>query len=418
MKFVAGESLACDTLIIGAGIMGMAVAYELQENQPNKKIAIIEKESDVGKHASGRNSGVLHAGFYYTANSLKAKLTRDGNMLMKQFCRENGIYINECKKVVVATDEEELKSLYELEKRGRENGVDVRLIDEEELKKIEPNAKTYKKALYSPTTATVDPIQVCQKLKQVLKDAGVNFFFNTRYICNKQNLITTNNFSIQAGFVVNTAGLYADLIAQNFGFSKNYTIIPFKGRYLKYNGKDAPIKTNIYPVPNLKNPFLGVHYTITSNNHIKIGPTAMPAFWRENYKGIQNFKLNEFLQIFYYESKLFILNSFNFRELAFSEMKKYNKKFFSNLAGKLSSNCNTDNFDEWLPSGIRAQLLNKKTLKLEMDFIVEGDEHSLHLLNAVSPAFTCSFSLARYLVEHKIKLVTSNRIGEFTNLSS
>ncbi|HSI70454.1 MAG TPA: hypothetical protein VK941_09495, partial [Gillisia sp.] len=174
------------------------------------------------------------------------------------------------------------------------------------------------------------------------------------------------------------------------------------GRYLKYNGEDAPIKTNIYPVPNLKNPFLGVHYTITSKNDIKIGPTAMPAFWRENYTGTQNFRLKEFLQIIYYEFKLFVFNSFNFRELAFIEMKKYNKNYFSNLAGRLSSNCNTEKFDEWLPSGIRAQLLNKNTLELEMDFIVEGDKNSLHLLNAVSPAFTCSFSLARFLVNQKI----------------
>lgn len=410
MQVKTKETVYCDIMIIGAGIMGMAIAYELQKAGSDKKIAIIEKESDVGMHASGRNSGVLHAGFYYTANSMKAKFTRDGNKLMKQFCKENGIFINECKKVVVATNKEELKSLYELEKRGKENGVDVRLLDEEELKTIEPNAKTFKKALFSPTTATVDPVEVCQKLKQILMQKGVEFFFNTRYISHKENLISTNNFSFKSGFVVNTAGLYADLIARDFGFSKKYVIIPFKGRYLKYNGEETPIKTNIYPVPNLKNPFLGVHYTITSKNQIKIGPTAMPAFWRENYNGFQNFRLNEFLQIFYYESKLFLLNSFNFRELAIIEMKKYNKKYFSNLAGSLSSNCNTDKFDEWLPSGIRAQLLNKKTLKLEMDFIVEGDKHSLHLLNAVSPAFTCSFSLARYLIKEKIKFLLEREV--------
>ena len=402
MKLQPKETVYYDVLIIGAGIMGMTIAYELQRAEPNRKIAIIEKEADVGRHASGRNSGVLHAGFYYTANSLKAKFTKDGNMLMKKFCREHGIEINECKKVVVATNQEELKTLYELEKRGKENGVELRLVDEEELISIEPNAKTFKKALYSPTTATVDPIQVCQKLKEILMEKGVDFFFNTSYISNKENLISTNNFSFNSEFVVNTAGLYADLIARNFGFSKKYVIIPFKGRYLKYKGEDSPIKTNIYPVPNLKNPFLGVHYTITSKNDIKIGPTAMPAFWRENYNGTRNFKLNEFLQILFYESKLFVFNSFNFRELAFSEMKKYSKKYFSGLAARLSSNCDTDKFTEWLPPGIRAQLLNKETMELEMDFIVEGDKHSLHLLNAVSPAFTCSFSLARYLVNEKI----------------
>ncbi|MCY2687963.1 L-2-hydroxyglutarate oxidase [Salinimicrobium sp. TH3] len=402
MNYKSTDNLKCDFLIIGAGVIGLTTAYELKKTQPECTIAIIEKEPDVARHASGRNSGVLHAGFYYTSDSLKAKFTKDGNRLMKEFCRENEIYINECKKVVVATNEEELKSLYELEKRGKQNNVDVRLIDEEELYQIEPNSKTFKKALFSPTTASVNPVEVCQKLKQILVQKGIEFFFNTIYLKNKGNLVSTNNQRFEAGFVINAAGLYADLIARNFGFSKKYVIIPFKGRYLKYTGKDCPVRTNIYPVPNLKNPFLGVHYTVTSNNSIKIGPTATPAFWRENYSGFRNFKLSEFLEIAYYESKLLVLNSFNFRELAISEIRKYNKKYFSSLALKLSSNCDPRNFSEWMMPGIRAQLLNKETMQLEMDFIVESNDHSLHILNAVSPAFTCSFSFAKFLVNEKI----------------
>jgi len=162
------------------------------------------------------------------------------------------------------------------------------------------------------------------------------------------------------------------------------------------------INTNIYPVPNLLNPFLGVHYTITSHNHIKIGPTSIPAFWRENYKGFKNFKLKEFLQIFYYEVILFFTNSFNFRKLAISEVKKYDRKHFVSLAQKLSDKGDEKLFNNWLEPGIRAQVLNKKTLELEMDFIVEGDSKSLHLVNAVSPAFTCSFAMAKHLIENNI----------------
>jgi (S)-2-hydroxyglutarate dehydrogenase len=391
-----------DYLIIGAGIMGLTVGYELKKKYPKKTIAIIEKEEDVAKHASGRNSGVLHAGFYYTSDSLKAKFTVDGNRLMKEFCKENGIFVNNCEKVVVAVDEGELESLYELERRGKRNGVDIKLIDEEELYKIEPNAKTYKKALYSPTTASVDPVEVCQKLKEILTLERVDFYFNTKYIGRNKDYITTSKFKVKAGFVINAAGLYADVVAKDHGFSKQRIIIPFKGIYVKYKGKDVPFKTNIYPVPNLLNPFLGVHYTVTAHNHIKIGPTSIPAFWRENYKGFSNFKLNEFIQILYYEAKLFITNSFNFRNLAINEIKKYNRKHFVGLADRLSQNVDTGLFTEWLSPGIRAQLLDKKTLKLEMDFIVEGDNKSLHILNAVSPAFTCSFSFARYLVDEKI----------------
>ena len=398
----------CDFLIIGAGIIGMTIAFELLRSNDDAKIAIIEKESDVGKHASGRNSGVLHAGFYYTPDSLKARFTRDGNRLMKEFCKNYGIKVNECKKVVVAQNEQELESLYELERRGRKNGVELFLIDEEELKEIEPNAKTYKKALYSPNTATVDPFEVCQKLKEVLREKGVQFFFDCKYRAKEGNNIRTNQLSFNPNFLINTAGLYADQIARDFGFSKDYVIIPFKGRYLKYNGKDSPVKMNIYPVPDLRNPFLGIHYTITSRNEIKIGPSAMPAFWRENYRGLSKFRLKEFIEITYYQLTLFLRNSFNFRSLAWNELKKSNKKYFSGLARNLVQNSNSENFKKWGTPGIRAQLLNKRTFQLEMDFIMEGDEKSLHILNAVSPAFTCSFSLARHIVKENLQMRIKN----------
>ena len=408
--------LKYDYLLIGAGIMGMTIAYELKKAEPDARIAIIEKEQNVAMHASGRNSGVLHAGFYYSPDSMKARFTRDGNKLMKEFCRNNGIKVNECKKVVVAQNEEELKSLFELERRGKENGVELYLVNEEELQKIEPNAKTYKFALFSPTTATVDPREVCQVLKNDLLNKGIRFFFNSGYIERDGNNVITKSHIFKARFVINCAGLYADKIARDFGFSDSYTIIPFKGRYLKYSGEVRPVSTNVYPVPNLENPFLGVHYTITSKGDIKIGPTAMPAFWRENYKGLSNFRLNEFLEIIYFESKLFFRNAFNFRKLAWSEIKKNNKKFFAGLALSLVKSVDASKFDQWLPSGIRAQLLNKESLQLEMDFIVEGDENSLHLLNAVSPAFTCSFALAKFIVQEKLRL--GNKVDLTTSLSS
>jgi len=139
-----------DYLIIGAGVIGMAIARELKKKYPKKSIVVLEKEDDVAKHSSGRNSGVLHAGFYYTADSLKAKFTRDGNRLLTKYCEENGLRINKCHKVVVASDASELEGIYELERRGKVNGVNVKIIDEEELSQIDPNAKTYQKALYSP----------------------------------------------------------------------------------------------------------------------------------------------------------------------------------------------------------------------------------------------------------------------------
>ena len=394
-----------DYLIIGAGIIGLAVAKTLIEKYPNAKIVIIEKEKDVGYHSSGRNSGVLHAGFYYTANSLKAKFTRDGNREMTKFCEDNNLSINKCKKVVVATNEEELKTLNELYKRGIKNSVEVELIDEEKLNSLYPNVKTYKKALFSPTTSSINPLEILEFLKKYLIQKGVEFRFEEAYNTNLNNneILTSKKNRIKAKKIINAAGLYADKIAKDFGYSKNYTIIPFKGIYLKYTKQDMPITTNIYPVPNLKNPFLGVHYTITVDNHIKIGPTAIPAFFRENYEGFKNFKLDEFLEIIKYEIKLFVKNSFGFRNLALEEMRKYYKPYFISLATKMVKYIDENGFNEWSKPGIRAQLMDINTLELLQDFVVEGDENSIHILNAVSPAFTSSFPFARYIVEDYIE---------------
>jgi L-2-hydroxyglutarate oxidase LhgO len=398
-------NIQTDYLIIGAGIIGLALARELRQRKPGASITIIEKEPDVAYHSSGRNSGVLHAGFYYSADSLKAKFTRDGNAAMKEFCRQKGLKLNECQKVVVAKDETELDPLYELDRRGKRNGVDVKIITEAEMKEIDPNAKTFRYALYSPSTATVDPTEVNQALRDELKNTGVRFLFSEGYHTKHDSgtIETTAGRKISAGKIINAAGLYADRIARDFGYSQQYTIIPFKGIYLKYTKKDKPVRTNIYPVPNLKNPFLGVHYTITVDGVIKIGPTSIPAFWRENYKGSDNFRIRELAQILGWESRLFLSNAFGFRSLAFEEMQKYNKSHFVNLATSMVHTIDRSGFTEWSKPGIRAQLLNTRTLELVMDFVVEGDESTIHVLNAVSPAFTCSFPFAKWVVENYVE---------------
>jgi len=394
-----------DYLIIGAGIIGLAIARELNMRFPGASIVVIEKEADVAYHSSGRNSGVLHAGFYYSADSLKAKFTRDGNIQLKEYVKKNGLKINECQKVVVATNESEIDGIYELEKRGKRNGVDVKVISEQEMKDIDPNAKTTQVALFSPNTATVDPTEVNVFLRNELQGLGVKFYFSQGYRrrLDANTVETTGGLQIAANKIINAAGLYADKIAKDFGFSQNYTIIPFKGIYLKYTKKDKPIRTNIYPVPNLKNPFLGVHFTVTVDGVIKIGPTSIPAFWRENYKGLDNFKGSELFNIIGWEARLFLSNAFGFRSLAFEEMAKYNKSHFVNMATKLVHKIDKSGFTEWSKPGIRAQLMNMKTLELVMDFVVEGDGQTIHVLNAVSPAFTSSFPFAKWVVENYIE---------------
>ena len=388
-----------DYLIIGAGIIGLSVARKLKDKYPDAKICVLDKEEDTAYHASGRNSGVLHAGFYYSADSLKARFTVTGNRAWKEYCRAKDLPLNECGKLVVARDRHELGQLDELYKRGLRNGSTVHLIDQKEAEELEPNVRTFKRALYSPGTASVDPGAVCRRLKEDLREEGVTFSFLTEYRGRKKKGVTTSRGGFTAKTLINCAGLYADKIAKDFGFSRKYTIIPFKGLYLKYTKNKTGVGMNIYPVPNLKNPFLGVHFTKTVDDSIKIGPTAIPAFWRENYSGFKHFRLNELAAIGYHETKLFLTNAFHFRSLAFEELRKYSRTYFVGLATKMVKDIDPAGFTEYTAPGIQAQLLDKTTSKLLQDFVIEGDRHSIHILNAVSPAFTCALPFANFVVE-------------------
>jgi (S)-2-hydroxyglutarate dehydrogenase len=289
--------------------------------------------------------------------------------------------------------------------------VDIKLVDENELSNLEPAAVTYKNALYSPTTSSVDPKEIVKQLKNDLEKQGVIFLFNEGYYKNHgdNKIETTLNSIIKAGIIINTAGLYADKIAKDFNFGKNYTIIPFKGLYLKNKAGELNIKKHIYPVPNINNPFLGVHFTTAVDGAIKLGPTAIPAFWRENYNGFDNFKFGEMYNILSWEAKLFLSNSFGFRDLAFIEARKYFRNHFVNLAKPLlRDDIELDSLRIKTEPGMRAQLLNKKTKELLQDFVVESDEKSIHVLNAVSPAFTASFPFADYIVKEFINKFINN----------
>ncbi len=383
--------------------MGLATARTLRARFPLASIIIIEKEPIVAHHASGRNSGVLHAGFYYSADSLKAQFCRDGNAALRAYVKEHGLRINDCKKVVVTQSEEELPTLHELYKRGQVNGVPLEMVDEKQLADIEPNAKTTGQAIYASTTAIVDPIEVCNCLQRELTGKGVNLHFSTPY---EKRL---DDHSIQAGgnifeanHIINCAGLYADKIARDFGFCEHYAIIPFKGVYLKYSGTDKPIKRCIYTVPNLHNPFLGVHYSVTVNGTVKIGPTAIPAFWRENYHGLSGFDAGELMEILRWEIPMFAYDAAGFRKLAFREARKYSKHHMASLAANMVKQIDFSRFDTWMRPGIRAQLIDKRSLKLLHDFVVEGDKSSTHVLNAVSPAFTSSFPFAEHIVNNYV----------------
>lgn len=391
-----------DYVIAGGGVIGLALAKALRAKHPSARIVVLEKETEVAQHASGRNSGVLHAGFYYSADSLKARLCVAGNRRLRDYCSEKGIPVNECGKLVIATSQEEVPRLAELERRGRVNGAGVEFISETDALKIQPGIRPYGNVLYSPRTATSDPKLVAQALAAELTEQGVEIRRGCSFIRRENAALRTSTGVISAGLFINAAGLYADTIAKQFGFGTDFTIIPFKGLYLKYKKNKLDVTTNIYPVPDPAYPFLGVHFTKTLDGTIKIGPTAIPALWRENYHGFSRFNMGELLEIGAWETRLFFSNAFNFRNLAFLEMRKYARSHFIGLAQKLLPTIDPDGFGDFSPPGIRAQLLNKKTQELVQDFIIEGDSRSIHILNAVSPGWTCCFPFADHVIENYI----------------
>jgi len=388
-----------DCLVIGGGIIGISVARELRRRYPDLSVALLEKEPACGLHASGRNSGVLHAGFYYTADSLKARFTRDGNAALRDYCREKGLPLNQCGKLVVAKSEADHPQMDELLRRGAANGVALESITAAEARRIEPRVRTCERAIWSPHTATADPAAVIAAMRDDAEREGVRFVVGTAFRRRRGNVLETSQGRWSAGYVVNCAGLHADRIARQFGFSERYTILPFKGLYLYGDEPAGSLRTNIYPVPDLRNPFLGVHFTVTVDGRAKIGPTAIPAFWREQYAGLAALSLRDFAEIARLQLGLLFSAGFEFRRLAWEELAKYDRGRVVSLAGQLATGVRPDDYRRWGKAGIRAQLLDVRTRKLEMDFVIEGDDRSMHVLNAVSPGWTCAIPFATHVVD-------------------
>jgi L-2-hydroxyglutarate oxidase LhgO len=383
--------------VVGAGIVGLALADQIRQLQPSATIVVFDKESSVGQHASGRNSGVLHAGFYYSPDTLKAQLTRDGNKLLREFLSSENIPARECGKVVVAQTEIEVSQLQELHRRGQANGVITELIDETRLAEIEPLAKSVNLALWSPTTSVANPLQTTVALAQKIVREGTVLKLGHEVMSVSSGKIVTSSGVFNVGHVVNAAGLYADRIAKPFGFCDDYAMLPFKGLYWYGNWAPNTLQRHVYPVPDPRNPFLGVHLTVTVDGRAKIGPTAIPIFSREGYQGFGGLTPREIFEIAGLYPKFLTSKQHDVFGLIKTEMPKYSQRHLVTQAQALVPSINPKDFKERGKPGIRAQLLDIKNKKLEMDFVVRGDEHSTHLLNAVSPAWTSAFAMAKHV---------------------
>ncbi|MGZ8449254.1 MAG: L-2-hydroxyglutarate oxidase [Candidatus Deferrimicrobiaceae bacterium] len=397
----AGSSMVpekADVLIVGAGIIGLTLARSLVMAGVDD-IVIVEKEAAPGMHASGRNSGVLHAGIYYAPDSLKAKSCLNGNFLMRAYCREKGLPLQENGKVIVARDEGEIPALSDLMRRATANGAKVEMIDEAQLAGIEPNARTTGKALLSHDTACVDPAAVLVSLRKDLETGGkVTLATGCLFTGVKgSRKAVTSRGEISFRKFVNAAGAHCDRVAHLFGVARRYRLIPFKGIYRKLRkGLSHTVRGNIYPVPDIRNPFLGVHFSRDVHGEVYLGPTAIPAFGRENY-GIFSGIDREGASIALSDAILFFRNA-KFREVALTEPRKFGKRAFFRDAARLVKVLSPSDIEPSEKVGIRAQLVDWQTKELVMDFQVIADGDAIHILNPISPAFTSSMDIARTLV--------------------
>ena len=390
---------APDVAVIGGGIVGLALADAWLAAHPGSSVVVLDKEERLAEHASGRNSGVLHAGFYYAPDSLKAQLTRRGNQLLRAFCAERGVPVRETGKVVVTTSTEQLRQLDELYARGQANGVPLEMVDEAGLRELEPLARTHERALWSPSTAVADPVAVVEALAARVRERGGEVRLGTPVLEAGPGWIRTPYQRIEVGHTINAAGLYADRVARWFGVGEDYAMLPFKGLYWYSNWPAGRLQRHVYPVPDPRNPFLGVHLTVTVSGRTKVGPTAIPSLWREDYGGVRGINTRELAGIAKLYPRFLRSPDHDVPGLVRSELPKYSRRHLVSQARALVPSVNAGDFRERGRVGVRAQLLHVPSGRLEMDFVVRPGERSTHVLNAVSPAWTSSLAMAEWIVE-------------------
>lgn len=393
-----------DFLIVGAGIVGLCMARALRELHSNASILILEKENQLGRHASGLNSGVVHRGLYYAKGSLKSQLCTKGAEALLSYCEEHNIRWRKLGKVVLPLSVSDNSKLDDVYSRAKANGARVEIIDQKQLTEIEPLAVSVSgRAIYSPETSVVDSLQVLETLKLDLESRKVKIRFNSEVVqvhTSENHLHTKNGEKIHFGHLVNTAGLHADKIANQCGISERYKLLPFKGIYWKVLPRQTlSIKGLIYPVPDLRVPFLGVHFTKDVNGNVFLGPTALPALGRENYYWLQDLHFRELSRYLLYQASMFFKNTQGFRTFAIQEIKHLWRSTIWNEARLMVPSLIRKDMGPIFKVGIRAQIYDAKEKQLVMDFLIETNQKSTHILNAVSPGFTSAFQFAKYVVD-------------------
>lgn len=382
---------------MGGGITGLTIAAELNARGLGR-ICVLEKESTHGAHASGRNSGILHAGIYYSPGTLKARFCAEGNRRMVEFCERRGLKLVRSGKVVVARNAPEVKVLHQMKALADESGLAAQLLTVSELAQLEPHARTHEVALHSPHTATIDPREVLRALAGELQDSSnVSILRDTAFVgLRADGVAVTTQGQVRFRGLINAAGAHAARIAHAFGAGMDYLILPFKGAYKRLVPARAHlVRGNIYPVPDMRNPFLGVHLSKSVGGEVYVGPTATPALGPDAYS-FRQLSIREGASILARDVRL--LADPAFRTAALKEPAKYLSRGVLRQARALVPEIRADDLVPSEKMGIRAQVVHWPSKKLEMDFVLIKEDGNLHVLNAVSPAFTSSLAFAEHAV--------------------
>jgi L-2-hydroxyglutarate oxidase LhgO len=395
-----------DYLVIGAGIVGITIARELKRREPGASVIVLEKEDRPGRHASGRNSGVLHSGIYYVPGSLKARICGAGSREMAAYCDDRRLPIRRIGKILLPTRPDDGPQLELLGERAAANGVETERLDTAALARIEPEARSATgEGLLVPGTAVVSSADVMTSLVAEAREAGIDLRCGGRLgsVDAAGRALGWSGERLTYGHAINAAGLHADAVAHRFGVGERYTLLPFKGLYWKLDPASGICPGHLlYPVPDLRVPFLGVHTTTAIDGSVYLGPTAIPALGRENYRGLGGVTAGELLRIGGLLARQYLSGRDGFRRLAWQEGRRFSRARFAEAARALLPRLRPEHLLPCDKVGIRAQMLDRTTGRLVTDFLLESGPDSTHVLNAVSPAFTSAFPLARHVCDNNI----------------
>ena len=385
-------------IIIGGGIVGLSTAMALSQRFPNAKIALLEKEASWAAHQTGHNSGVIHSGIYYKPGSFKAKLCRQGNRSMVDFCDKYNINYQICGKVIVATEPYELPLLDDLYQRGLANELEVTKVTQEQVKEIEPHVNCLA-GIWVKSTGIVDYKQVCQKYADLAQEQGVELHNNTRVqgikSTSEGHVLQTNNGEYQTEFIINCAGLYSDRLTKLANEQPPAKIVPFRGEYYELTPeKRYLVNGAIYPVPNPNFPFLGVHFTPGIDGSVHAGPNAVLGFKREAYRKL-DFDLIDFMDTMTYPGFWKLVAKFS-NEGIQEMIRSWSKAVFVRSLQRLIPEVQAQDVVP-TPAGVRAQAL-KSDGKMVDDFLILNRNKAMHVCNAPSPAATASIEIGKHIV--------------------